>query len=140
MQDGSVLMDRTIEAPSPDHLERPCRVWQNYLGPNGYGLFTMLGVRDYAHRQSYRWFVGEIPDGLHIDHLCRNHACVEPTHLEPVTRKVNAERGIRATATVCINGHEFTPTNTTIRANGTRKCKRCDADRHSQRYRARLAA
>ena len=138
MQDGSDILDRTVEQESPAHLELPCRVWTGYLNPeNGYALYTMNGVRDYAHRQSHRYFIGPIPDGFHIDHLCRVHACVEPTHLEAVTRKINAERGIKATATHCVNDHEFTPANTTIRANGTRTCKRCNADRARRAYRSR---
>lgn len=135
MQDGSLILGRTHEVQQPSHLAKPCRVWEGYLGPKGYGLYTMNGVRDYAHRQSYRWFVGPIPDGLHIDHLCRNHGCVEPTHLEPVTPKVNAERGEKATKTHCVNDHEFTEANAYIAPdNGTRKCRTCRAEVSARRH------
>lgn len=70
----------------------------------GYGQFTVdnghAGVR--AHRWSYEFFVSEIPDGLEIDHLCSNRACVNPAHLEPVTRRVNALRVYARRASVAV--------------------------------------
>ena len=58
-----------------------------------YGGFTLNGRRQYAHRVAYQLFVGPIPEGLELDHLCRNRWCVRPDHLEPVTHQENMRRG-----------------------------------------------
>lgn len=70
-----------------------CWVWTASRDGNGYGNFSYLGKCRKAHRVVYEAYVGKIPDGLEIDHLCRNTSCVNPSHLEPVTRSVNAKRG-----------------------------------------------
>ena len=71
-----------------------CWLWAGFCNPGGYGKFTAGPKNEYAHRLSYRLFVGEIPQGLELDHLCRVRCCVNPSHLEPVTKSVNAIRGI----------------------------------------------
>jgi hypothetical protein len=74
--------------------ETPCWIWQRAISSTGYGTITRRrGVRGLAHRLYYEWFVGPIPDGLVIDHLCRNPACVNPEHLEPVAQTENVRRG-----------------------------------------------
>jgi len=92
------------------------------MGKNGYGQF---GRNEPAHRAVYRTMVGPIPDGLHIDHLCRNRRCVNPSHLEPVTQKVNSERGFFGSLTECHRGHPFDEINTYYRSDSGRNCREC---------------
>lgn len=89
---------------------------------DGYGRLT----GEYAHRVSYELFVGPIPDGLELDHLCNRPLCVNPAHLEPVTHDENMRRAAER-RTHCKRGHEFTPENTYVRACGARQCRRCNA-------------
>lgn len=97
----------------------------------GYGAAYINGRQRPAHRVVYEALVGEIPLGLDLDHLCRNRQCVNPAHLEPVTRRENLLRSPitltskKAAQTQCVRGHDFTPENTRIAANGTRHCKAC---------------
>jgi len=92
----------------------------------------------------YEHFVGPIPDGFHIDHLCRNRACANPAHLEAVPPRVNILRGvgmsaIHARQTHCVNGHPFDAENTLILPDGERCCRTCNRERQRQRN-ARLRA
>lgn len=70
-----------------------CWIWTAASNPDGYGRFWVNGKLDYAHRYAHETFVAPIPDGLDIDHLCRNHSCCNPAHLEAVTRQTNLLRG-----------------------------------------------
>lgn len=104
-----------------------CWLWHGVCNPNGYAHFK-YGPRGrqkmiLVHRFAYELLVGEIPEGLTIDHLCRNKTCVNPAHLEPVTGRENTQRW-NALRTHCKYGHEFTTENTYIRPLG-RECKQC---------------
>lgn len=72
-----------------------CWNWTGALTTAGYGSLTKNYQRMYAHRWSYEQHVGPIPEGLALDHLCRNRSCVNPDHLEPVTIGENVRRGMR---------------------------------------------
>jgi hypothetical protein len=107
-----------------------CHVWTGGKTLNGYGTFAVEtahrgGTRDLAHRWAYEQTVGPIPAGYDIDHLCRNRACVNVEHLEPVTRQENIRRAAAA-KTACHAGHPYTPENTYVRP-GTvhRTCRIC---------------
>lgn len=107
--------------------EAGCWEWLGGLKLEGYGHFQ----RQYTHRLSYETTRGLIPDGLHIDHLCRNRRCFNPDHLEAVPQGVNTARGQCPTAITvrtnrCQRGHEFTPENTYIvPSSGKRRCREC---------------
>ncbi|WP_396653538.1 HNH endonuclease signature motif containing protein [Microbacterium sp. WCS2018Hpa-9] len=122
--------------------------WEWIAGRNaaGYGQFRVAGAGvspAHAHRVSYEILVGNIPDGLQLDHLCRNRGCVNPHHLEPVSGRVNTLRGVGPTAinaarTHCKRGHEFTPENTIIHPLG-RNCRKCQAITARARREARAS-
>lgn len=106
-----------------------CWEWQAALVA-GYGTFTpTTGKAAHAHRWAYEQMIGPIPDGLHLDHLCRNTKCVNPWHLDPVTPKVNAERGERPMRTHCPQGHPYSGENlyryTDKRGYTRRYCRTC---------------
>ena len=116
-----------------------CWEFDAYHDRDGYALFSdgdRKTVR--AHRFAYELLVGPIPEGLVLDHLCRNRGCVNPDHVEPVTSRTNVLRGVEATAETCRRGHPFDECNTYERPSGRRSCKRCKADaqaRYVQRKR-----
>ena len=108
---------------------------------NGYGVVGLGGRAagiGYAHRLTYTYFIADIPDGLHIDHLCRVRECCNPWHLEPVSQAENNRRARESTgpATHCRRGHEFTPDNT-INWRTQRLCRTCHEIR---RFKNRTAA
>jgi hypothetical protein len=130
------------DGPLPTHRPDlgPCWIWIGRVTSEGYGTMSVRNRSTYVHRFSYELHVGPIPDGLHIDHLCRNPPCVNPAHLEAVTIRENTMRGDgpRLTRergrskTHCKHGHEFTEENTYWHK-GHRKCKACFRDRQKVR-------
>lgn len=117
-----------------------CWIWTGRIYDNGYGQFHEGTCReDYrtvlAHQFSYRLHKGVIPDGLEIDHLCRNRRCINPDHLEAVTHAVNVRRGGNTIKTHCPKGHPYDETNTHIDAKGSRHCRTCNTERARLRYR-----
>jgi hypothetical protein len=121
-----------------------CWNWKGSINAGGYGVFTFggrSGKKLYGHRVSYEIHKGNIPSNLEIDHLCRNRKCVNPDHLEAVTRSINTLRGIgpkllsqiNGSKTHCKHGHEFNESNTIYRKNGGRKCRECSKNRKRKR-------
>ena len=108
-----------------------CWPWKACL-TDGYGYFKLNGHKK-AHRIAYELLVGPIPDGLTLDHLCRNRQCVNPSHLEPVTVKENLRRGFSPSAmnkrkAHCLNGHPLSGSNLYLHKRG-RACRTCQRDR-----------
>ena len=118
--------------PVPEH--RPelgrCWVWTGLLSRYGYGQIAVNQRSIHAHTWGYGRFIGPVPDGRELDHLCRNRACVRFDHLEPVTHRENVLRGVAPSAvharqTCCSAGHPFTHDNTYRTRVGHRRCKTC---------------
>lgn len=120
-----------------------CWLWTLSRTSAGYGQAhdpRQRRRRSLAHRLSYELFVGPIPEGLQLDHLCRVRHCVNPSHLEPVTQAENMRRGMWASRTHCSRGHEYTQENTYL-TRGFRECRTCHAERQrEQRAAARGGA
>ena len=110
-----------------------------------HGQFWLQGKHVYAHRFAYEILVGPILEGHVIDHLCKRKDCVNPSHLESVTRKVNTLRGTAPPAenhvkTYCKHGHEFTEENTYWRAGVYgRECRICRLNNNARRRARRRA-
>lgn len=102
-------------------FKTPCWIWNGYVSEDGYGRLGKI----VAHRMVYEERVGPVPDGLELDHLCRQRDCVNPAHLEPVTHAENIRRGVWTLRSHCRQGHEFTPENTYVDPHGQRFCRTC---------------
>lgn len=107
-----------------------CWNWTGHINQDGYGRITRNNKVMPAYRYVYEIFKGPIPEGMTIDHLCENKACVCPDHLQPRTNRENILLGnnpaaINARKTHCDHGHEYTPENTILRKDGHRRCREC---------------
>jgi hypothetical protein len=111
-----------------------CWLWIRCLTGKGYGCVSIGGRRFLAHRVAYEQLIGPIPDGLTLDHVvCQNKRCVNPAHVEPVTRSENSKR-YHALTTTCRKGHLLT------RKGRQRVCNPCENDaRRAKRRQRRLA-
>lgn len=128
--------DRFIEKTR--QAEDGCIEWTGGLNGAGYGQFYRGGKssssetgKGYAHRYAYEHYVGPIPEGMHLDHLCRNRKCCNPEHLEPVTPRENVLRGVAPAAehakkTRCPAGHKYEGDNLYIHpVKRIRYCRTC---------------
>jgi hypothetical protein len=103
-----------------------CWEWTGARTTAGYGNVSPGNKQTVlSHRVMYELLVDPIPDGLELDHLCRNRACVRPAHLEPVTHQENCRRGAGGPKSHCKHGHPWDEANTWIRKEGTRECRTC---------------
>lgn len=131
------IFDRLL--PKLRHTDTGCIEWSGSVDSKGYGIIGKGGrgggiVR--VHRFVYETIHGCVPDGLELDHLCRNKRCCRISHLEPVTHRENILRGmapsaIHARKTHCPKGHEYR-VSTQLHPNGKRgiwrKCRQCNTD------------
>lgn len=113
-----------------DKTESGCWEWTAGKLASGYGSFRSANRAHVSHKFAWELLRGPVPEGLDLDHLCRNRACCNPDHLEPVTRQENLRRGWGARlkngmTTQCIHGHEYTPENTYVNPRGQWKCRTC---------------
>jgi len=153
-----------VPSPRPSLVERlwpkfqrnasGCWLWTATLNNKGYGMIGVGGQMRLAHRAAYELLVGPIPEGLDLDHLCHNadescaggtpcghRRCINPAHLEPATRSVNARRGrayspevmARRAPTHCPHGHAYDEANTLVSRQGWRRCRTCKLDQQRQR-------
>lgn len=121
-----------------------CWLWTTQLNDGGYGVISVNRKPQRAHRVAWQWYRGTIPQGLELDHLCRNRACVNPAHMELVTRQENLRRGIgigglvsrqQKAATHCKRGHRFDVANSYYSpSGGGRRCLTCkrNGDRNTR--------
>lgn len=148
------LVDKRFWAKVDKRGDDDCWWWQGATN-EGYGRFFDGKGSKAAHRWAYENIVGPIPDGLVIDHLCRNRGCVNPAHMEPVTDRENILRGEgrgakQARQTRCKRGHPLEGDNLYNRPDGSRQCRAClklaeqrrterNANRQNWKHRAEAA-
>lgn len=131
----SPAIDRILAKTTED--DNGCWIFHGSDNGVGYGVVFNEGRQEYTHRVTYEFFIAEIPEGLQIDHLCRQRRCCNPWHLDPVTTAVNVARGearLRSGAwradfelskTHCPAGHAYDSENTYITSKGHRQCRLC---------------
>lgn len=131
-----------------DPDENGCILWTGWATTSGYGRFWVDGKRVQAHRWAYEQVYGPVPDDHDVDHVrdrgCRSKLCVNVSHLEAVTHRVNVLRGDspaarQARQTHCRHGHEFSPENTYVGVRGDRRCRTCIREYDRRRYHERAA-
>lgn len=137
-------LDKRIELFRAECSADACWTWPGRSMKNGYASSTTGRGPDkravYVHRYAYEKLVGPIPEGLVIDHLCRNRLCFNPAHLEVTDHRTNILRGTGASArcavkTHCPKGHPYEGDNLVLRPNGFRRCRTCDEQVEQKRDR-----
>lgn len=124
----------TIDRILHCHVEKTdgCWIWKGYK-KDGYGHAQYDGKLHQAHRLIYESLKGPIPEGLNLDHLCRNPSCVNPDHLEPVTQQENILRGLKGRMrTHCAKGHPYSEYLYLLPGTTTRRCKICKGEAHQR--------
>lgn len=152
MLESTVIIDRLRRRSTQTPclikgLDPSCWSWRGYTNQEGYGVLYVPESRR-THRLAYEALVCQIPKDLVLDHLCRNTRCWNPSHLEPVTNRVNvvlrsnSPSSISARKTHCINGHLFDDKNSyhPPGRDRERQCRACRRDRERQRRAGALLA
>ena len=115
-----------------------CWLWTGPMNVQRYASFMVNGRTVMAHRWAYEHWVGPIPDGKQIDHVCGVTRCVNPIHLRPLEPYENVRAYWRSQRGVCRNGHELTAENVVWREQGKRRrCRICERER-ARRWKAKL--
>jgi len=140
------VLDRLMSKVVWNGDEDECWTWEGAKVKEGYGVLTVNRRGARVHRVTYEAYVGPIPEGFQIDHLCRNTACCNPAHLEAVTPWLNTIRSNAASAlnlrkTHCVRGHLLDGDNLLIRKDGKgRECRACKRRHNHARYQKEAAA
>lgn len=125
-------------------IKETCWVWHG-AKTNGYGAARRAGTTVNAHRVAWESLMGPIPEGYHLDHLCRNTSCVNPAHLEPVTPQENHRRGLinqYKGRLACSRGHLYVEGSYRWRNKGgrwSRVCRECRRERSAREKQDRRA-
>lgn len=146
-QERASAIDRYTRFWSRVEITGDCWIWQGKHNGLGYGQFFVHGRHVYAHRYAYEELIGPIPEGLELDHLCRNPSCVRPDHLEAVDHRTNIRRGNsmftgwwNKRKTHCPRGHPYDERNTYVDKRGIRSCRKCRYLSHRKWLLAKRAA
>ncbi len=108
-----------------------CWLWTGQVGSNGRPIIWRGRRPSSAYKVVYEIHVGPVPDGLELDHGCRNPMCIAPHHLEPVTESENGLRKswkYRASKQRCKMGHDLNGGGAIVTPHGGRVCRQCNAD------------
>jgi hypothetical protein len=132
-----LLFDRRLGGlfpanPAAEKALGECLVWTGARSTAGYGQKRVNGKLEYVHRLAAQERFGPIPEGMQVDHLCRNRACYNPYHLEIVTCQENVRRGNAGQhkkalllRDCCNRGHALTTENIRLTSSGARECRTC---------------